>query len=323
MAWQLVSELGLHESHRTESARRFPSAVCYPTYAAQAADGTYVIAEERGVEKQVPFRFECRTIRMDVDRRILFDSHELGFEDAHGCLVDDGGMAGAIALLRRTRWQLLFVAPTGDVVRTIELQNISKRLPRYVVATGRNTLLIVFYNRAYDIDVAEIDYEGQLRWYLPSHVRSIGIVGGLELTADDTILVADPFRHVICEVSRTGNVLWQFGTWDHPASDLAHCSNPSSVTRWRHGRRLVADTRNHRILSIDSSGAASPWPVEGAALCDPVYVRAIASGNVLVCDAGNACVRELDREGRWIQSTGPVWSSRHPRPLLSPPDHDG
>ena len=85
MTWELIREEGIDYVSLPESRRQ--QQLCLPTYAARAADGTCVIAEERNIEKQVPFRFECRTLRVDIDHQVLFDSTTIGIEDGFGCLT--------------------------------------------------------------------------------------------------------------------------------------------------------------------------------------------------------------------------------------------
>jgi DNA-binding beta-propeller fold protein YncE len=308
MTWQLVTDTGADIERSVTPCSSEHEPLCFPTYAGRAEDGTYVIAEELGIEKQVPFRFECRTIRVDAKGKLLFDSTAEGLDDAYGCLLNDGYMA----LLRRTRWELLVVSPRGDVSHWMSLHTFSKRLPRYVTWTFQGTLLMVFFNRSYDVDIVEVDRHGQLLWYLPRSVRSVGIVGGAELSPTGTILIADPFRHAVTEIDRTGKTVWQYGALDHPANDAWHCSAPSAIKSLADGRRLVADTRNHRILVIDPAGAASELAVRDVPLCDPTDVAPLANGHYLICDTGNAWIREVDRQGDTVWHYGePVAPRRY------------
>lgn len=68
-----------------------------------------------------------------------------------------------------------------------------------------------FPNRAYDLDIVEIDRQGRLLWCLPTQVRSVGIAASVQLTHSDTILIADPIRsdpirHVVWK--STARVTW-------------------------------------------------------------------------------------------------------------------
>lgn len=97
----------------------------HPIYAQQSDDGNYLIVDELGREKQLPFSFGCRTIRVDADGTILYDSLTSGIDDGCGCLMDDGSMT----ILRCTKWDLLIASPDGDIHERLHLDTLSKRLP--------------------------------------------------------------------------------------------------------------------------------------------------------------------------------------------------
>jgi sugar lactone lactonase YvrE len=67
------------------------------------------------------------------------------------------------------------------------------------------------------------------------------------------------------------------------------------------GRRIVSDTRNHRILLVERSGAATRIGPEETELSDPMFADLSLCGNLLVCDSGNSRVIELEEGQR------PVW----------------
>ncbi|MCA9264662.1 MAG: hypothetical protein KDA60_12465 [Planctomycetales bacterium] len=294
--WCLVNELGRQGVNALANARTGP--LTFPTYAVAAGDGTYLISEETHVEKQIPFRFECRTIRVDQSGRVLLDTMTLGIEDGFGCLLDDG----RVAILRRTKWELLLTGPTGESIQRIELARFSKRIPRFATWTIRGTFLIVFYNRSFDLDIIEVDLQGRLLWYLPRGAGSLGIAGSVQLLPSDHVLVADPFRHRVVELDREGNVVRQYGQDDHPSAVESRLSSPTSGMEMVDGRIVVADTRNHRVMIIDSEDSARPLPVQEGMLCDPTYVQPTHRGTYLICDTGNSRVLEVDETGH------PIWS---------------
>jgi len=305
MIWSVINETGIDLV--SESGAGNEKLLHSPAFATQANDGTYLIVDELAKEKLVPFSFGCRTIRVDANRNILYDSLDSGIDDGYGCLLDNGFMA----ILRRTKWELLIVSPQGRVTDCLRLDSFSKRLPRFVSCTHNDTFLIVFLNRAYDLDIIEIDLQGRLLWCLPPHVRHIGIPESVELTLTDTILIADPLLHVAMEIDRTGNVVWQFGETKHPSKRADHLSSPSSVRRTADGRRLIADTRNHRILLVDVDGTSCEVKPHDGNLCDPKYADVLSNGNYLVSDTGNARVIEMDKQGDIVWDYGiPIASSR-------------
>jgi hypothetical protein len=298
MTWELIREDGIEYASLPETRRR--QQLCLPSYAAQAADGTYVIAEERNIEKQVPFRFECRTLRVDANHQILFDSEAIGIDDGFGCLMDDG----CIAIVRRTQWELLIISPQGSIIDRLGLHACSKKLPRYARWTDKGTFLVVFFNRSYEVDIVELDRQGRLLWFLPPGVRSIGIPSSVQLLASDSILVADSFRHFATEIERDGNISWQFGEPENPSSHERRVSSPNSATCLANGQRLLADTRNHRILSVSPDGHAQTITLPDSGLCDPTYADGLPNGDCLVCDAGNGRIVQLDPEGKIIWEYG-------------------
>jgi DNA-binding beta-propeller fold protein YncE len=310
MAWSVINETGVE--HADASGGVKGKLLSAPTYAAQADDGTYLIVDELGREKQVPFSFGCRTIRVDAAGRILYDSLAGGMDDGCGCLLNDGSMA----ILRRTKWELLLVSPRGVIVDRLHLNTFSKRLPRYASWTRNNTFLVVFANRAYDLDIVEVDLQGRLLWCLPSDVRHIGLATSTQLTCSDTVLLADPIRHVAMEIDRVGNMVWQFGETKHPSSSTENLSSPGSIRVLEDGGRVIADTRNHRTLLVDADGAVSEFISNDGSLRDPAYADMLGNGHCLICDSGNARIIELDEQGNIVWHYGAAVTYRR---LLSYP----
>jgi hypothetical protein len=304
MTWELIREDGIEYASIPEARRQ--QQLCLPAYAARAADGAYVIAEERNIAKQVPFRFECRTLRIDKDHRTLFDSTSVGIDDGFGCLMDDG----CLGIVRRTQWELLIVSPQGEVIDRLGLQACSKKLPRYARWTDKGTFIVVFFNRSFEVDIVEIDRRGRLLWYIPQDVKSIGIPSSVQLLDNDRLLVSDSFRHYASEVDRGGNITWQFGEPENPSDKESLLSSPNSATRLANGQCLIADTRNHRILSISQDGRAQPLALPDSGLCDPYYADSLSDGHHLVCDAGNERVVELDRQGNIVWEYGDSIAAR-------------
>ena len=312
MAWSLIKEAGIGLNTEVPAGGRQRSPLRYPVFAARSDDGSYLIVDELGKEKLVPFGFGCRTIRVDVDHNILYDSLANGIEDGFGCLMDNG----YVAILRRTNWELLIISPDGEVTDRLRLATFSKCLPSSVTWTCNETFLIVFVNRAYDLDIIEIDAKGRLLWSLPTNGTHVGIVMSVQLTPSNTVLVADPIRHVTVEIDRAGNIVWQFGETKQPSKDIDHLSSPSSIRRTEDGRNVIADTRNHRVMLLDAGGIDFQILQHDGTFRDPVYAVLLDNGNYLVCDTGNKRVIELDEQGYIVWNYGAPDVSRR---LLSYP----
>ena len=312
MTWSLIKEAGIGLDTEVPAGTIERSPLRHPVFASRYSDGTCLIVDELGREKLVPFGFGCRTIRMDAEHNILYDSLANGIEDGYGCLMDDG----CLGILRRTNWELLIVSPDGEVTDRLRLATYSKRLPWSVAWTRNKTFLIVFVNKAYSLDIIEIDTKGRLLWSLPANNHNVGIVTSVQLTPSNNLLVADQIRHVAAEIDRDANIVWQFGETKHPSRAIDHLSSPSSIRRKQDGRMVIADTRNHRVLVLDAAGTDSRMVHHDGTFRDPMYADLLDNGNCLVCDTGNKRVIELDPQGYIVWNYGtPVVSRR----LLSYP----
>jgi DNA-binding beta-propeller fold protein YncE len=312
MIWSLIKEAGIGVNNDTPPDTNKRSPLRHPVFATKSDDNCYLIVDRLGTEKLVPFGFGCRTIRVDANHNILYDSLASGLEDGYGCQMDNGNMA----VLRRTNWELLILSPDGEVTDRLRLATFSKRLPWSVSWTCNKTFLVVFVNKLYDLDIIEIDHKGRLLWSFPASSRKIGMIVTAQLTPSNTVLIADSMRHVAAEFDRSGNIIWQFGETKNPSRCVDHLSSPGSFTRAEDGRSVITDTRNHRVLLLDDGRTDCQLVHHDGTFRDPVYAELLNNGNVLVCDTGNKRVIELDQQGYIVWDYGaPVVSRR----LLSYP----
>ncbi len=307
MGWSVIEELGIEYEPR--HGDREVSRLQSPIYAAQAIDGSYLIVDELCSEKPIPFRMEYRTIRVDPRGNTVFDTSELGISDGYGCLV----AGDSIAVLRRTTWELLLCSPGGNIDKRIDLTSLSKFMPRIVSWTDRDTFLIVFLDRSRRLDIVEIDRQGRLLWLLPRNRDVLGVPSSVQLLSTNTILVADAFCHAIWELDRQGEITWQFGNAGDPAKSPDRVSGATCARELTDGRRrLITDTRNHRLLVVDAEGKSIQVGPDTGQLCDPVYADFNRDGNLLVCDSGNARVVELDHQQQTVWQYGnPIRTRRH------------
>lgn len=305
MSWSVVREIGIAYPDTDPSPG---SRLNFPVCATQATDGSYLIVDDVWAEKPIPFRLECRTLRVDTGGAILFDSLELGLPDAYGCLAPDN----SLAILRRAKWELSLWDADSRCTRSIDLASFSKRLPTVVSCTEAGTFLIVFVDRSHQLDLIEIDREGQLLWYLPPHVSWLGVPTSVQRLPDNTILLADGFHHAAIEIDRQGYAVWQFGESGNPARSPTRLAGPSSVRAVAGGNRLIADTRNHRVLRISPDGVSREVHPHGAELTDPSYADMTPDGQVLICDSGNGRVIQLDEQERIVWQFGsPLRTKRY------------
>lgn len=310
MSWSVVAELGIEYAPQLD-APDAPRLQC-PVYAAQARDGTYLIVDELCAEKPVPFRLEYRTIRVDAKGQIVDDKMQQGIEDGYGCLVNGNSMA----ILQPTKWELLLVSRQGTVTDCFDVTTFSKYMPRTVSWTDQDTFLIVFHDRSKCLDIVEIDRAGRMLWYLPSGTDYLGMPASVQLLPTNTLLVADAFWHTILEIDRDGNIVWQFGIAGEPAKTPDRVSGATCVRALADGRRLISDTRNHRLLMVNADGSTQEVGPDEGQLSDPTYADVTRDGNLLICDSGNARVIELDDQQRIVWQYG---SSIRTRRLFSFP----
>jgi hypothetical protein len=311
MGFALVDEVGITYGPAEAPGRavRLPSpALRYPVYAARAADGTTVIVDELAIEKSLHLRAWYRTLRLDPDGVLLADSAEWGDDDAYGFVAGE-----SLAILRVTQWEIVLLSPAGERVSTLNLSPLSKRMPLTASPTPQGTLLVAFADRPFGVDVVEVDVSGRLLWYLP-HLDSLGYAGSVQLLRSGNLLIADEFCHVVVELTRDGSVVQQVGSRRDPGRRGNRLSSPRAAWEGADGTRLVADTRNNRILKVAADGTVEVLPKPAEGLSSPTFAVKLPDGNLLVCDAGNRRVVEYDPGGEVVVQYGeppaqPRWFS--------------
>lgn len=292
--WRVVQELGItYASEGRDTATELK----YPILAERAPDGSTLIVDKLGIEKSLPFWMEYRTLRIAHDGRVLYDSRAQGITDGYGCLMRDGG----IALLRTSTWEVELLSPDGTRVRTLSIAAVAKQPPILIASTDRDSLLVAFVDRLFEVEIAEIGLDGELRWHLPASGHRFGCPGSLQRLPNGNLLITDEFCSIATEIDRAGSVVWQFGKEKDPSRRTDRLSNPHFACALPDGLHLMADTRNHRLLAVRGSAAAEEIVPRDTELCCPTSVTPLELGRLLVCDAGNARVIELDAQRR------PVW----------------
>ncbi len=134
---------------------------------------------------------------------------------------------------------------------------------------------------------------------------------GVAADASGNVYIADTSHHRVRRVNTSGNIAAFAGTGtsgntgDGAAATSATLSNPRGVAVDSAGNVYIADTGNHRIRKVDTSGnianvagASAGFSGDGgaalsAALDRPYGVAVDSSGNLFVADRGNHRVRKL------------------------------
>ncbi len=286
--WSVLREIGIEYAGKRQQEGDLR--LQHPVSIERLGADRHLIVDELGLEKSRTVQIECRTLVVDDDSQICFDSNALGVEDGYGCAMGDG----RLALLRRTTWEVLIVAASGGIESRIDLCPVSKRLPRVVNWTPRGTLLVAFVDKVFEVDIAEFDLGGGLLWSLPRNAVRVGCPSNLCLSETGNILVADDFRHTVLEIGRDGHAVWQFGDPKHPANTDRHLSAPKSVRPLPGGRRLIADAGNHRVVVVEGDRCVQRIEAGDADLRAPAFAELSSDGGLLICDTGNRRIVELE-----------------------------
>ena len=104
-------------------------------------------------------------------------------------------------------------------------------------------------------------------------------------------------------------VTWSFGEWGVGKTDDTHLNSPASAHRVADGLTLVADTLNCRIVAISPEkkivtqiGKTGQCGNDPGLLDKPVGANPLPNGRVLVTEAGNRRVSEMDVQGKVYRS---------------------
>jgi outer membrane protein assembly factor BamB len=290
MSWKLLNEIGVE--YAALSPDQQPQHLTLPNVVHRRSDGSYLTVDLLSLGKSLSVAPECRTLRLGPDGEILYDSLACGLHDGYGCAIADG----LTAILRRSTWELLIVADDGSVEDRIALWGLSKRMPHVLSWTASQTFLISFVDEVFSVDIIEVDTKGRLLWYLRANEARIGCPASVQLVKDDNILIADDFSHVALEVGRDGKIVWQYGARGEPGNRVDRLSSPGSIRELWDGRRIIADTRNHRILVLETDRQVTQVTPADGRLCSPTYADLQPDGHWLIADAGNRRVVELDND---------------------------
>jgi len=145
----------------------------------------------------------------------------------------------------------------------------------------------------------------------------LSLVHGVGALPDDGFLIADTDNNRIRRVYRTGKILTVAGSGasgyrgDEGAATAAQLSSPFDVAPLRGGGFLIADTGNHAIRKVSSSGrittvagvgvrgyAGDGGDAAGAQLDAPHTVIPTGEGGFLIADTGNNAIRRVSPIGR-------------------------
>jgi uncharacterized protein (UPF0248 family) len=161
----------------------------------------------------------------------------------------------------------------------------------------------------------------------PSDAERVGewtlICGGAVAASTDPNAQKGPGDHRVFLVDRSGKIFWQYGQAGVAGSDVNQLDEPACATYLFYGHILICDQGNHRVIEVSlvtktivwqhgTTGTSGTGPDQ---LCSPSSAQLLDNGNILIADAGNNRVIEVDRRHRTVWQYG---DSNSDEPLNGP-----
>lgn len=138
----------------------------------------------------------------------------------------------------------------------------------------------------------------------------------LSISNDGSIFVSDSNNHRIRKIATNGVISTIAGTGefgfsgDNGSANVAQLNVPQGISVDRAGNLYIADTNNHRIRRVDTSGRITTFAGIGTAgfsgdgdfaalsqLNQPTSVRINSVGEIFIADSGNHRLRKIDASG--------------------------
>jgi len=297
LSWKLLGEFGVQYSDETVPSGS--NLLKRPITVDSIGSGGYLIVDDIATPSR-PLDKCYRTLLFNTDLELTYDSLAHHISDGYGCLLHDD----CFAVLRRSSGDILLYAPDRESTQRIELSSISKRKPWILSATHAKTFLIAFVDGIQSIDIVEVDLNGIELWRFSGPERAVGIPASLQLMSNNSILVADEFHHIVSELHRDGTSEIRWGKFHHPSSEPECLYNPQSAVEISDTELLIADTHNHRLLSISDTGYSEINSVAGQSFLSPTAAMRLPDGGLLLCDAGHRWVAAFDNRGCPVAEIG-------------------
>lgn len=296
VSWELVREIG--PVYHADPLSSSIVSLCCPVLAERERAGHRLIVDDVEGKGSVPVRFQCRSMLLNKENQLLFDSQRMGIHDGYARFAEDG----QLAILRRTQWEILIVTYDGELRKRIDLSTISKWTPRLLTWTG-HSFLVLFLTKSHQLDLAEVDECGRLVRWIAGISQQLGVPSSMQALPGGRVLVADEFNHVVREIGSDGEVRTRWGEFKHPSRSLRHLSCPKWAQELSDGRLVVADSNNHRLIAIEDDHRVSVI-LDTEEHVAPACIQETPQGELLICDMGNRSVTEYSWSGQQLWQAG-------------------
>ncbi|MBM3128994.1 MAG: hypothetical protein FJ009_10295 [Chloroflexi bacterium] len=160
--------------------------------------------------------------------------------------------------------------------------------------------------------VIEVNADKKIVWeFTPSSDQKFAAPSHAFFTPGfKSVVVTQSPNHQIIELDyTTRQIIWTFGEWGVAGADGAHLNTPDSARRLPDGRTIVADVRNCRVAIISLAqkiaaqiGKTGQCKNETGLLAKPNGVTLLSNGNLLLTEATNRRVSEVDLQGKVVRA---------------------
>lgn len=124
-------------------------------------------------------------------------------------------------------------------------------------------------------------------------------------------LFSAPGGHVLREVDKNKNTVWEYGQWDNPGGGFNELNGPGGIQRLANENTLIADRNNHRVIEVTPDkeiiwqyGEAGVPGFGDNQLSRPLDAELIDGNMVLIADTGNSRVIKVTKEKRIVWQYG-------------------
>ncbi|MBI5651171.1 MAG: PQQ-binding-like beta-propeller repeat protein [Chloroflexi bacterium] len=209
----------------------------------------------------------------------------------------------AVAALPTRAPTLLFTATPSATPRVTSTPSITPLVPAGDRLPLPGTLIIADTgnNR-----VIEVTNDKRVIWEIATDAPDDAT---LAPTGNSIITNHARYNRVVEIEIASRKMLWSFGEAGVAAPDDAHLNTPASARRLSDGSTIVADTRNCRVVVIAPDkrvvaqiGKTAQCGGEPGLLDQPIGATPLANGRLLITEAGNRRVSEMDLQGKVYRS---------------------